>query len=49
LIFEIIEDKNFPAHATVGDKATKFIPMRRELSDERYNKDCGRCIEKELA
>jgi short-subunit dehydrogenase len=38
MIFRIIEDENFPARATVGDKATKFIPMRRELSDEDFER-----------
>jgi NAD(P)-dependent dehydrogenase (short-subunit alcohol dehydrogenase family) len=35
LVIKMIEDKSSPARATVGDKASKFIPMRRELSDER--------------
>jgi short-subunit dehydrogenase len=38
MISRIIEDENFPARATVGDKATKFIPMRRELSDEDFER-----------
>ncbi len=38
LIIKIIEDKTFPARATIGDKARKFIPMRRELSDEDFER-----------
>jgi len=38
MILEIIEDEKFPARATVGDKASKFIPMRRELSDEDFER-----------
>jgi len=38
MILKIIEDKNFPARCTVGDKASKFIPMRRELSDEDFER-----------
>jgi short-subunit dehydrogenase len=38
LIFEIIEDRRFPARVTVGDKASKFIPMRRVLSDEDFER-----------
>jgi hypothetical protein len=38
LILEIIEDENFPARATVGEKSQKFIPMRRELSDEDFER-----------
>jgi len=38
MIFEIIENKNFSARATVGDKASKFIPMRQELSDEDFER-----------
>ena len=38
LILEIIEDEKFPARVTVGDKASKFIPMRRELSDEDFER-----------
>ena len=38
LIFDIISDDNFPARATVGDKAQKFIPMRKELSDEDFER-----------
>ena len=38
LILEIINNKKFPARITVGDKAKKFIPMRRELSDEDFER-----------
>jgi len=38
LILKIIEDEKSPARATVGDKASKFIPMRRELSDEDFER-----------
>ena len=38
MILEIIENKNFPARATVGDKARKFIPMKKELSDEDFER-----------
>jgi len=38
IILEIIKDENFPARVTVGDKASKFIPMRRELSDEDFER-----------
>lgn len=38
LIFDIINDEKFPARATVGDKAQKFIPMRKELSDEDFER-----------
>ena len=38
LIQSIIEDENAPARATIGDKARKFIPMRRELSDEDFER-----------
>ncbi len=38
MIVEIIADENFSAHATVGDKAKKFIPMRKELSDEDFER-----------
>ncbi len=38
LILEIIENKNSPARQTAGDKAKKFIPMRRELSDEDFER-----------
>ncbi len=38
LIRQIIADDAFPARVTVGDKAKKFIPMRRELSDEDFER-----------
>jgi len=38
LILEIIENDNFLARQTVGDKAKKFIPMRRELCDEDFER-----------
>ena len=38
LILKMIEDEKSPARATVGDKASKFIPMRRELSDEDFER-----------
>ena len=38
LILEIIHDKNFPARVTTGDKAKKFIPMKKELSDEDFER-----------
>ena len=37
-ILEIIQDEHFPARATIGDKAKKFIPMRKELSDEDFER-----------
>jgi len=38
MILEIIENEQFPARATVGEKASKFIPMRQELSDEDFER-----------
>ena len=38
LIGEIIEDDRFPARVTAGKKAAKFIPMRRVLSDEDFER-----------
>jgi len=38
MILKIIENENFSARATVGDKASKFIPMRQELSDEDFER-----------
>lgn len=38
IIEEIIENKNFPARATIGEKAKKFIPMKKELSDEDFER-----------
>ncbi|WP_415397268.1 SDR family oxidoreductase [Sulfurimonas sp. CS5] len=38
MILEVINNDKFPARATIGDKAKKFIPMRRELSDEDFER-----------
>ncbi len=38
LILEIIENEAFPARCTAGDKAKKFIPMKKELSDEDFER-----------
>lgn len=38
IILEIIENKKFPARATIGEKAKKFIPMKKELSDEDFER-----------
>jgi len=38
MILEIIQNENFPARATIGEKAKKFIPMRKELSDEDFER-----------
>jgi len=38
MIYEIVQNPNFSAHATVGDKAKKFIPMKKELSDEDFER-----------
>ncbi|TWX68808.1 SDR family oxidoreductase [Colwellia demingiae] len=38
LIVKTIEDDASPARSTVGDKASKFIAMRRELSDEDFER-----------
>jgi short-subunit dehydrogenase len=38
MILEIIKNKNFPARITVGDKAKKFIPMKKELTDEDFER-----------
>ena len=38
MILEIIQNSSFPARATIGDKAKKFIPMRKELSDEDFER-----------
>ena len=37
-ILKIIKHKESPARVTVGEKASKFIPMRRELSDEDFER-----------
>jgi len=36
IILDIILDENYPARVTSGQKASKFIPMRKELSDEDF-------------
>jgi len=38
MVLQIIENENFPARATVGEKASKFLPMRQELSDEDFER-----------
>jgi len=38
MILNIIQNENFPARATIGDKAKKFIPMRKELSDVDFER-----------
>lgn len=38
LILEVIENEKFKARVTSGDKAKKFIPMRKELSDEDFER-----------
>ncbi len=38
MILNIIEDDKFPARATIGEKAKKFIPMKKELSDEDFER-----------
>jgi hypothetical protein len=38
LILKIIEDESFKARVTAGDKAKKFIPMKKELSDEDFER-----------
>jgi short-subunit dehydrogenase len=38
LIASIIEDEKFPARVTVGDKAKKFLAMKKELSDEDFER-----------
>lgn len=43
IILEIIENQNFPARTTVGDKAKKFIPMKKELSDEDFERRVREC------
>lgn len=37
-IHDIIKDENFPSRVTVGDKAKKFIPMKKVLSDEDFER-----------
>ena len=38
MILDIIENEKFPARATIGEKAKKFIPMKKELSDEDFER-----------
>lgn len=38
LVLKMVEDQTSPARVTVGDKASKFIPMRRELTDEDFER-----------
>jgi short-subunit dehydrogenase len=38
IILEIINDKNHKARVTAVDKAKKFIPMKKELSDEDFER-----------
>ena len=38
IIKEIIENDNFPARVTIGEKAKKFLPMKKELSDEDFER-----------
>ena len=38
MILEVIQNNKFPARSTIGDKAKKFIPMRKELSDEDFER-----------
>ncbi len=38
MILQIIQNDRFPARSTIGEKAKKFIPMRRELSDEDFER-----------
>ena len=38
MILKLIEEKDSLARQTVGDKAKKFIPMKKELSDEDFER-----------
>lgn len=38
LILEIIKNEKFPARVTIGEKAKKFLPMKKELSDEDFER-----------
>jgi len=38
MVLDIINDKNYPARVTIGEKAKKFIPMKKELSDEDFER-----------
>ena len=43
MILNIIEDETSLARQTVGDKAKKFIPMKKELSDEDFERRVRAC------
>ena len=38
LVQNMIENEGSPARATVGEKARQFLPMRKELSDEDFER-----------
>jgi len=38
MVLDIVNNANYPARNTVGDKASKFIPMKQELSDEEFER-----------
>jgi short-subunit dehydrogenase len=38
IILDIINNDDFPARVTVGEKAKKFLPMKKELSDEDFER-----------
>lgn len=38
IILDIINNKDFPARVTAGEKARKFLPMKKELSDEDFER-----------
>ena len=38
IVLDIIKNKNSPARVTVGEKAKKFLPMKKELSDEDFER-----------
>jgi short-subunit dehydrogenase len=38
IILEIIKDEKFKARVTIGEKAKKFLPMKKELSDEDFER-----------
>lgn len=38
IIEQIITDSSFPPHITAGEKSKKFIPMKKELSDEDFER-----------
>jgi len=38
IILEIIQNDKFQARVTAGEKAKKFIPMKKELSDEDFER-----------